>query len=74
VVQVASLSSSERADQLVAELREAMYPAFREPVRIDGRTLHRVRIGPEADRRLAEAMAAGVNKRFDLQSKVVSYP
>jgi len=74
VVQVASLSSSERADQLVAELREAKYPAFREPVRIDDRTLHRVRIGPEADRRLAEAMAAGVNKRFDLKSKVVSYP
>ncbi len=73
VVQVASLSSSERADQLVAELREAKYPAFREPVQIDGRTLYRVRIGPEADRRLAEAMAAGVNKRFDLQSKVVSY-
>jgi DedD protein len=74
VVQVASLSSSERADELVAKLREAKYPAFREPVRIGGRILHRVRIGPEADRRLAEAMAAGVNKRFDFESRVVSYP
>lgn len=74
VVQVASLSSTERADQLVAELRKAKYPAFREPVQLNGRTLYRVRIGPEADRRLAEAMAAGVNKRFGLDSKVVGYP
>lgn len=74
VVQVASLSSSERANALVGDLRKAKYPAFQESVRIDGRRLYRVRIGPEADRRLAEAMANGVNKRFGLQSQVVSYP
>ena len=53
--------AEEAADELVAKLREAKYPAFREPARIGGRTLHRVRIGPEADRRLAEAMAAGLS-------------
>jgi DedD protein len=74
VVQVASLSSSSRATALVADLRKAKYPAFQESVRIGGRQLYRIRIGPEADRRLAEAMATGVNKRFGLQSRVVSYP
>jgi len=36
--------------------------------------LYRVRVGPEADRELADAMAEGIAKRFKLNGRVVSYP
>lgn len=55
-VQIGSFSDKQNADRLAAELREAGYPAFLSQITADGRTLHRVRVGPQADRQASEAM------------------
>jgi DedD protein len=55
-------------------LLAARYPAFQEQTEVGGNTLYRVRVGPEDDRELAVAMAAGIAKRFNLTGRVVSYP
>ena len=74
VVQVGSFSSEQNAANLVDELLAARFPAFREQARVGGKTVHRVRVGPEVDRKQAEAMAAGIGKRFKLKCEVVRYP
>jgi len=74
VVQVASLSKKESADELEAELRTKGFTAFVEPVSIKGRNLYRVRVGPELDRKRAEKMAEGIRKAVDLKGQVVRYP
>jgi DedD protein len=73
-IQVGSFSERTNADKLVQELRAARYPAFQEATEVQGNTLYRVRVGPEADRELADAMAEGIAKRFKLNGRVVSYP
>lgn len=57
-VQLGSFSDKDNADRLAAELRGAGYPAFLSQVSTGGRTLHRVRVGPQADRGASEAMQA----------------
>ena len=74
VVQVGSFSNEQNAAKLVDELLAARFPAFREKARVGGKTVHRVRVGPEVDRKQAEAMASGIGKRFKLKCEVVRYP
>jgi DedD protein len=74
VVQVGSFADRNNADKLVEELRVARFPAFQEETRVNGQTVYRVRVGPEADRELVDAIAAGIAKRFQLKGQVVRYP
>ena len=74
VLQVASLSSRDNAEALVAKLREGGYTAFVEQVHVRGRNLFRVRVGPEADRKRAEHALEEVQKQFNLKGQVVRYP
>ncbi len=74
VVQVASLSSKESADNLESKLRADGYSAFVEPVSLKGRDLYRVRVGPELDRKRAEQIAESIRKAVDLKGQVVRYP
>lgn len=73
VIQVASLTNDIRAEQLAVKLRAANYPAFVESAEVEGRTWHRVRVGPNADRlqlesllsRLqSESLIAGMNPKI----------
>lgn len=72
-VQVAALSNRDAALKLVAELQRRGYPAFILEYRAAGRVLYRVRIGPEADRGRAVAMAARL-KSDGTAGNVVSHP
>ncbi len=74
VVQVASLSSKERADKLQSQLRAKGYSAFVEPVSLKGKNLYRVRVGPELDRKRAETTAEQIRKAVDLKGQVIRYP
>lgn len=74
VVQVASLSSNERAKTLVDDLRKKGFSAFVEQVSVNGKDLFRVRVGPEIDRKRAEVMAAEIDKTFKLTSQIRRYP
>ncbi|MGV8944162.1 SPOR domain-containing protein, partial [Thermomonas sp.] len=72
VVSFGSYATSADAEQVIAALRSAGLPAFSEATRINGRDAQRVRIGPFADRAVAESarLASGkVNAGVD--AKVV---
>lgn len=62
-VQVGAFSSADAARKLVKELGGAGYRAYGAPIARSGKTLHRVRVGPEADRAEAERLAARLKAR-----------
>jgi DedD protein len=62
-VQVGAFGSEASARKLVDQLREAGYRAYVAPVSRGGKTLHRVRVGPEAARAEAESLVAGLKVR-----------
>ncbi|QIL21216.1 SPOR domain-containing protein [Thermomonas sp. HDW16] len=54
-VSFGSYTSAADADKVIAALRSAELPGYRETVQLNGREAQRVRIGPFADRAVAEA-------------------
>jgi cell division septation protein DedD len=62
-VQVGAFGSADTARTLVKELGGAGYRAFVSPVSRDGRTLFRVRVGPEGDRASAEQLLPRLKAR-----------
>lgn len=57
-VQVGAFGSSATAGKLVADLKGDGYMAYVSPISKGGKTLHRVRVGPEAARPDADRLAA----------------
>jgi DedD protein len=74
VVQVASLSNKANADRLEADLRAKGHTAFLEQISVGGRTLFRVRVGPEVDRARAQRTAEKILEQFKLKGQVIRYP
>lgn len=72
-VQLGSFSARDNADKLAADLRGLGFAAFISEHRNGGRTLHRVRVGPLADRAAAEAEAARLSGRGH-SGRVVPHP
>lgn len=70
-VQVGAFGSASAANKLVGELESAGYPAYVSPVVRSGKTLHRVRVGPEAARADADRLAARLKGR-NLPATVVA--
>ncbi len=68
VVQVFSSSNQVQAQSVVDKLRSGGYPALLSPVEVSGRTMYRVRIGPYADRQVAEGIAEQVRREFRLET------
>ena len=62
VVQVGSFSKSSNAEKVIADLQKQEYAAFLERVEVKGKTLHRVLVGPEVDRKKTEQMRDKLNK------------
>ncbi len=62
-VQVGAFGSADTAAKLVRELSGAGYRAFVAPVARGGKTLHRVRVGPEAEKVDAEQLAGRLKAR-----------
>jgi DedD protein len=63
VVQVGAFSSAATAQKMVDQLRAAGYKAYVSPVTRSGKTLQRVRVGPEAERARADGLAASLKGR-----------
>ena len=77
VIQVGSFSSKQNAENLVKELRKSGYAAFMERAEVKSKVLYRVRVGPEADKKLAEKMLGKLNKALKskkLVGSLKSYP
>ena len=74
ILQVGSFSSKKNADQLVKRLRAKKFPAFHEQATVNRKTVFRVRVGPELDRKLAERMQDRIAKDFKLKGQLVRHP
>lgn len=73
VVQAGSFSSLENARRLTATLQSMGYDSFISEMVIDGRKLHRVRIGPPANRKAADRIANELQQQGQ-QAKSVPHP
>ncbi|MBK1732430.1 SPOR domain-containing protein [Thiococcus pfennigii] len=71
VVQIAALSTAERASALADELRRQGFSSFTERAEVGGKTYFRVRVGPEADRAAAERLAEAVKRNTGHQGQVL---
>jgi len=62
---------------LIVQLRGKSFSADIEQASVKGRTMYRVLVGPEVDRKRAEAMLARLNREVEalkLKGKLKSYP
>jgi len=74
VVQVASFSDHDNAMEVVAKLRAAGFDTFLETAEVSGKTVFRVRVGPEADRIRAQALVPQIKAAVGLEGSVRRYP
>ena len=72
VVQVGSFSESDRAENLVAQLRLSGLPAFSEKVTSSGGEVYKVRLGPEISRDKAVELARKVKAEHQLDGFVTT--
>jgi DedD protein len=73
VLQVATVSSVEKARRLRDELIENGEKAFYEPLRRDNGTLYRVYVGPKFERAQLSPIKARVDARYGVKSLVARY-
>ena len=73
-VQVGSFSSRDNAQRLASELRGRGLLAFLSQIESDGKTLHRVRVGPQASRDEAAQVAAALEASGQGTPAVVPHP
>lgn len=75
VVQVGSFEDETKATALRDRLRKGGFPTFVETYRAEGgKTLYRVRVGPELKRELAEEALAKLKREQKVDGLVVTHP
>lgn len=74
VIQVASLRERARAYSLVQDLRTKGFPAYIEEAQVRQKLWHRVRIGPEVERKRIESLAASLRAKTGLNGQIQRYP
>ena len=75
VIQAGSYSSRSNAEKVAAKLRNAGLKVLNvETVQVNGKTLYRVRVGPESERKRAESLAPRVARISGAPAKVLKYP
>jgi len=73
-VQVGSFTKRESAEKLRDRLRKSGYRAFVTSAQAAGKTVVRVRVGPELERADADQLRKRIEKDLQLQAKVVVHP
>lgn len=74
IIQLGSFSSAENAGDLRRRLQAKGYKSFIDEVSVDGKSIHRVRIGPLENKAEAEAVRDKVAIDMKLDARVFSYP
>lgn len=72
-LQVATVSSAEKAENLRKQLLEMKQEVYVTTVRSGGKNLYRVCIGPKFERVALEKLQAGINAKFGVTSIVARY-
>ena len=73
ILQVASVSSADKAEELRARLTALNYKAYVAKVERGGKALHRVYLGPKFERARLEALQAEIDAEFGVTSIVTRY-
>jgi len=73
ILQVGSFAELSKADELTESLRDKNFKAFKKAVDIEGKTLHRVYVGPKLDRRRVLADKDRLDKLLATNSIVLKY-
>ena len=73
ILQVASVSSAEKAEQLRQQLLDKDQKAYTRKIKRDGRELYRVYIGPKFERERLESLQSEVDREFGVKSLIVRY-
>jgi len=73
MLQVASVSSAERAEELRQRLEARGEKAWVASATIDGRVMYRVNVGPKFERARLEALRPGIDAEFGVNSLVKRY-
>ncbi|MEQ9463096.1 MAG: SPOR domain-containing protein [Haliea sp.] len=73
MLQVASVSSADKAEALRQRLEALGEKAWVAPVTIDGRMMYRVNVGPKFERARLEALRPGIDAEFGVNSLVKRY-
>jgi DedD protein len=73
ILQVASVSSAEKADELRRRLLSMNYKAYVKKVQRGGAALHRVYLGPKFERAKLEQMQSAIDAEFGVKSIVARY-
>ncbi len=73
-VQVGSFGNDAIAQKVAQEFKQKGYPAFVMPFKKEGKTLYRVRIGPQSQRSAADAVFAKLKHEGETNVVVVAHP
>ena len=73
VLQVATVSSQDRAETLVSGLRARQYKAFSRQFQKEGKTLYRIQIGPNVERQRLENIKPEVDRAIAVESQILRY-
>ena len=73
VLQVASVSTLEKAEALTAQLVADGHKAYHRSIRRDGVVLHRVFIGPVFEREKLVALKGDIDKQLDVSAIIARY-
>jgi DedD protein len=71
-IRAGSFSHEENATALWSELRKQGFPVSLETAQVNGKTLYRLKVGPELDQKRAIAMQEKLNKQNKIKSILVS--
>ena len=73
ILRVASVSSSDKADQLRKDLLDMGHKAYVKKIRSNGKTLYRVYVGPKAEKARLQQVQASIDARFGVSSLITRY-
>lgn len=73
ILQVASVSSDSKAEELRQQLQALDHKAYVKKVTREGRSLYRVYVGPKFERARLETIQADIDARFGVKSMVMRY-
>lgn len=74
VIQVASFSRADNAEEVAGRLRSAGFDTRIEQAQVKGKTVYRVQVGPEADKARAEGLLQRIRSTVQLEGRLLAYP
>ncbi len=72
-LQVATFSTAQRAEEIAVELRNKGHKAYVSAVKIDGKKLFRVRIGPKMQKQRLQDLQPDIDAYYGVESSIIRF-